>query len=437
MARAFQAGEKVQLSDKKAKKVTIQLASGQVSETGHGLIRHDDIIGQMPGTIVTSVSKVRRAGEESRKNAKAIGGWEYLCLRPRLMDYQLSMPRGAQIMYPKDIALTLMYGDIRSGMRVMESGGGSGAMSLALIDAVGEAGHVTTIEKRPEFAEISAANVELYFGKTPSQWNIEVGGFDEVAASLDEHSYDRLVFDLLDPWNHTSQAWRILQPGAVMTCYVTTTTQMSRLCEQLRAEDRWTEPEIYELMERTWKAEGLAVRPNHDMIGHTGFLVIARTMAAGVEPLKKNRHGSKDVYSDVDRTGQCAREALADAAGGAEEVGAAGASAPASGASHSQAALDAQDVFDLLESLDARTISDHKIRRVLRDLHAQVTLLRSLTSDGEQSAEPHNKLSRPAAGSEPADELSHPAAGSEPADELSHHAAESEPTNEPSHEEEE
>ena len=425
MARAFQAGEKVQLSDKKAKKVTIQLASGQVSETGHGLIRHDDIIGQMPGTIVTSVSKVRRAGEESRKNAKAIGGWEYLCLRPRMMDYQLSMPRGAQIMYPKDIALTLMYGDIRSGMRVMESGGGSGAMSLALIDAVGEVGHVTTIEKRPEFADISAANVELYFGKTPSQWNIEVGGFDEVAASLDEHSYDRLVFDLLDPWNHTSQAWRILQPGAVMTCYVTTTTQMSRLCEQLRAEDRWTEPEIYELMERTWKAEGLAVRPNHDMIGHTGFLVIARTMAAGVEPLKKNRHGSKDVYSDVDRTGQRAGEAaLADAAGDAEEIGAAGASAPASDASHSQAVLDAQDALDLLESLDARTISDHKIRRVLRDLHAQVTLLRSLTSDGEQSAEPNN-------------ELSHPAAGSEPADELSHHAAESEPTNEPSHEEEE
>lgn len=425
MARAFQAGEKVQLSDKKAKKVTIQLASGQVSETSHGLIRHDDIIGQIPGTIVTSVSKVRRAGEESRKNAKAIGGWEYLCLRPRMMDYQLSMPRGAQIMYPKDIALTLMYGDIRSGMRVMESGGGSGAMSLALIDAVGEAGHVTTIEKRPEFAEISAANVELYFGKAPSQWNIEVGGFDEVAASLEEHSYDRLVFDLLDPWNHTSQAWRILQPGAVMTCYVTTTTQMSRLCEQLRAEDRWTEPEIYELMERTWKAEGLAVRPNHDMIGHTGFLVIARTMAAGVEPLKKNRHGSKDVYSDVDRTGQRAGEAaLAGAAGGAEEVGAAGASAAASGASHSQAALDAQDALDLLESLDARTISDHKIRRVLRDLHAQVTLLRSLTSGGEQSAEPHN-------------ELSHPASGSEPADELSHHAAESEPTNEPSHEEEE
>ncbi len=396
MARAFQAGEKVQLSDKKAKKVTIQLASGQVSETGHGLIRHDDIIGQMPGTIVTSVSKVRRAGEESRKNAKAIGGWEYLCLRPRMMDYQLSMPRGAQIMYPKDIALTLMYGDIRSGMRVMESGGGSGAMSLALIDAVGETGHVTTIEKRPEFAEISAANVELYFGMPPSQWNIEVGGFDEVAASLDEHSYDRLVFDLLDPWNHTSQAWRILQPGAVMTCYVTTTTQMSRLCEQLRTDDCWTEPEIYELMERTWKAEGLAVRPNHDMIGHTGFLVIARTMAAGVEPLKKNRHGSKDVYSDVDRTGQRAGEA----------------------------ALDAQDALDLLESLDARTISDHKIRRVLRDLHAQVTLLRSLTSDGEQSAEPNNKLS-------------HPAAGSEPADELSDHAAESEPTNEPSHEEEE
>ena len=362
MARAFRAGEKVQLSDKKAKKVTIQLASGQVSETGHGLIRHDDIIGQMPGTIVTSVSKVRRAGEESRKNAKAIGGWEYLCLRPRMMDYQLSMPRGAQIMYPKDIALTLMYGDIRSGMRVMESGGGSGAMSLALIDAVGEAGHVTTIEKRPEFAEISAANVELYFGKAPSQWNIEVGGFDEVAANLEEHSYDRLVFDLLDPWNHTSQAWRILQPGAVMTCYVTTTTQMSRLCEQLRAEDRWTEPEIYELMERTWKAEGLAVRPNHDMIGHTGFLVIARTMAAGVEPLKKNRHGSKDVYSDVDRTGQRAGEGVT-------------------------ATADAQDAPDLLESLDARTISDHKIRRVLRDLHAQVTLLRSLTSEVEQATE--------------------------------------------------
>ena len=129
-------------------------------------------------------------------------------MRPRLADYVLSMPRGAQIMYPKDIAQVIQLGDIRSGMRVLESGAGSGAMSVNLLDAVGERGHLTTIELRPEFAKVAQANATLYYGEAPSWWDLKTGDFDSVAAELPEHWFDRIMLDMLDPWNRLEQAYR-------------------------------------------------------------------------------------------------------------------------------------------------------------------------------------------------------------------------------------
>ena len=341
-------GEKIQFTDRKGKRITAQLVSGGVTQTEHGLICHDDVIGQSEGVVITTVSAKRessktivdpsKSSNKPWKAARAIGGWDYVVMRPRMVDYVLSMPRGAQIMYPKDIAQVIALGDIRSGMRVLESGAGSGAMSLSLLDAVGECGKLTTIELRPDFARIAESNATLYYGKRPEWWNLLTGDFDSVAKTLDAHSVDRIMLDMLDPWNRLEQAHRVIVPGGVLIAYVTTTTQMSRMAEALRESGVWTEPEIQETLERTWKAQGLAVRPDHAMIGHTGFLIVSRAMAEGFSALKKREHGTKDTVSDIDD-------------------------------------MTPEERAEQLEDLSLRDISDRKLRKVLRDLDVQLSQL--------------------------------------------------------------
>ena len=341
-------GEKIQFTDRKGKRITAQLVAGGVTQTEHGLICHDDVIGQSEGVVITTVSAKRessktildpsKSSNKPWKAARAIGGWDYVVMRPRMVDYVLSMPRGAQIMYPKDIAQVIALGDIRSGMRVLESGAGSGAMSLSLLDAVGECGKLTTIELRPDFARIAESNATLYYGKRPEWWNLLTGDFDSVAKTLDAHSVDRIMLDMLDPWNRLKQAHRVIVPGGVLIAYVTTTTQMSRMAEALRESGMWTEPEIQETLERTWKAQGLAVRPDHAMIGHTGFLIVSRAMAEGFSALKKREHGTKDTVSDIDD-------------------------------------MTAEERAEQLEDLSLRDISDRKLRKVLRDLDVQLSQL--------------------------------------------------------------
>lgn len=344
----LQAGEKVQFTDRKSNKITDQLVAGGSTQTSHGLILHDDVIGKTEGVVVVTVTAKREAQVNQQhperdankpwKGTRAIGGWEYAVMRPRMADYVLSMPRGAQIMYPKDIAQVIQLGDIRSGMRVLESGAGSGAMSLNLLDAVGENGRLTTIEMRSEFARVAEANATLYYGARPQWWDLLTGDFDSVAAGLLEHSFDRIMLDMLDPWNRLEQAYRVIAPGGVLICYVTTTTQISRLAEALREAGCWTEPEIQETMERNWKAQGLAIRPDHQMIGHTGFLVVSRAMAEGCTALRKRDRATKDTVTDVD-------------------------------------SLTAEERAEQLEELELRDISDRKLRKVLRDLDAQVNVL--------------------------------------------------------------
>ena len=341
-------GEKIQFTDRKGKRITAQLVAGGVTQTEHGLICHDDVIGQSEGVVITTVSAKRetqqtivdpsKSSNKPWKAARAIGGWDYVVMRPRMVDYVLSMPRGAQIMYPKDIAQVIALGDIRSGMRVLESGAGSGAMSLSLLDAVGECGKLTTIELRPDFARIAESNATLYYGKRPEWWNLLTGDFDSVAKTLGAHSVDRIMLDMLDPWNRLEQAHRVIVPGGVLIAYVTTITQMSRMAEALRESGMWTEPEIQETLERTWKAQGLAVRPDHAMIGHTGFLIVSRAMAEGFSALKKREHGTKDTVSDIDD-------------------------------------MTAEERAEQLEDLSLRDISDRKLRKVLRDLDVQLAQL--------------------------------------------------------------
>ncbi|RBP97990.1 methyltransferase [Bifidobacterium aemilianum] len=344
----LQAGEKVQFTDRKGKRISDQLQVAGSTQTEHGLILHDDVIGRPQGSLVTTVRAKRedqldpdhpeRNAGKPWKATRAIGGWQYAVMRPRMADYVLSMPRGAQIMYPKDIARVIQLGDIRKGMRVLESGAGSGAMSLNLLDAVGDQGELTTIEMRPEFAKVAEANATLYYGGFPDWWKVLTGDFDSVAAGLEEAYYDRIVLDMLDPWNRLDQAYRVLSPGGVLTAYVTTSTQLSRLAEALRHAEVWTEPDISECLERDWKAQGLAVRPDHQMIGHTGFLLTTRSMAPGFQALRKRDRASKDTATDID-------------------------------------SLTPQERAEQLESLELRDISDRKLRKVLRDLDAQVQAL--------------------------------------------------------------
>ncbi|WP_101616708.1 tRNA (adenine-N1)-methyltransferase [Bifidobacterium margollesii] len=341
----LQAGEKVQFTDRKGKRITEQLVPGGTVQTERGVLFHDDIIGLPEGSVVTTLTsegESKSAAEAYRRNprkpwktARKIGGWQYTVMRPRLQDFILSMPRGAQIMYPKDIAQVIEVCDIRQGMRVLESGGGSGAMSLHLLDAVGDGGELTTVEMRSEFARVCEANATVYFGARPQWWNLLVGDFDSVAAGLPANHFDRIFLDMLDPWNRLNEAYRVIAPGGVITCYVTTVTQLSRVAEAMRESGRWTEPEITETMERGWKAQGLAVRPNHEMIGHTGFLVTSRAMASGFDALHKRERPTKDVYSDIDD-------------------------------------LTAEQQRDRLADLELRDISDRKLRKVLNDLDRQV-----------------------------------------------------------------
>ncbi len=208
------AGEKVQFTDRKGKKITDQLVAGGSTQTEHGMILHDDVIGKTEGSVVLTVIAKREAqiNQDLPRNAKQQAVEMYArhrrmgvaVMRPRLADYVLSMPRGAQIMYPKDIAQVIQLGDIRSGMNVLESGAGSGAMSVNLLDAVGERGNLTTIELRSEFARVAQANATLYyFGGRPAWWDLKTGDFDSVAATLPEHSFDRIMLDMLDPWNRS------------------------------------------------------------------------------------------------------------------------------------------------------------------------------------------------------------------------------------------
>ncbi|HVF19235.1 MAG TPA: tRNA (adenine-N1)-methyltransferase [Mycobacteriales bacterium] len=271
----LQVGDQVQLTDPKGKLHTITLAEGGQFHTHRGILEHDQMIGEPEGIVV-----------------KATSGTPYLVIRPLLSDYVLSMPRGAQVVYPKDAALIVGYGDIFPGARVVEAGVGSGALTCSLLRAVGDGGLVSSYEIRPEFADVARANVERFFGGPHPAWKLTVG---ELAASLDDTDVDRVVLDMLAPWDVIDAAARALVPGGVICCYVATTTQLSKVVEVLRGHGSFTEPWSMESMVRTWHTEGLAVRPNHRMIGHTGFLAFSRRLADGVEPPLRRRRPSKGM----------------------------------------------------------------------------------------------------------------------------------------------
>ena len=280
----LRAGDRVQLTDFKGRHNTITLEVGGQFHTHKGYFSHDEVIGEPEGSVV-----------------RASGGMEYLVLRPLLPDYVLSMPRGAAVVYPKDAGQIVTMGDIFPGARVIEAGVGSGALTCSLLRAVGDGGSLHSIERREDFADIARGNVEHHFGGPHPAWSLSVGDLADVLPTVAEAgTVDRVVLDMLAPWENLDAVATALAPGGVLTCYVATTTPLSRLAEDVRADGRYTEPEAWESMVRGWHLEGLAVRPQHRMIGHTGFLLTSRRLADGVEPPMRRRRPAKGSYPAPD-----------------------------------------------------------------------------------------------------------------------------------------
>ena len=272
----FSAGDRIQLTDPKGKMYTFTITPGKEWHTHKGWIVHNDLIGLPEGSVVSTSA-----------------GLQFTAFKPLLGDFVLSMPRGATIVYPKDAAMIIGVADVFPGAKVIEAGVGSAALSISLLRAIGPTGELTSFERREDFADIARENVRTYFGTVPTNWSLNIGSVQE--SSMDK-KYDRVILDMLAPWECISFAAEVLRPGGVFLAYVATTTQLSMTAEAIKEDGHFTEPLSSETIVRDWHHEGLAVRPMQRMIGHTGFLIVTRRMAPGVNVLARRRRPSKGAY---------------------------------------------------------------------------------------------------------------------------------------------
>jgi tRNA (adenine57-N1/adenine58-N1)-methyltransferase len=274
----LQPGEWVRLTDTKGRRHNICLTPGKQFFTNRGSIDHDDLIGRAEGFSIASSA-----------------GGEYLVFRPLLSEFVVSMPRGAAVVYPKDSAQIVAMADVFPGAHVVEAGVGSGALTCSLLRAVGPHGRVLSFERREEFADVARRNVTQFFEGEHPAWELRLGDLAEELPASGER-VDRLVLDMLAPWECVDAAAGALLPGGILCAYVATTTQLSRIVESIRVQGGFTEPQAWESLVRDWHVEGLAVRPGHAMIGHTAFLVTARRMAPGERPPIKRRRPAPGAY---------------------------------------------------------------------------------------------------------------------------------------------
>ncbi len=333
----FRPGDRVQLTDPRGRLHTVVLDPAKEFHTHRGSFAHAALLGAPEGTVVTNTA-----------------GVEYLALRPLLADFVLSMPRGAAVVYPKDAAQVIAMADVYPGARVVEAGAGSGALTMSLLRAVGDAGTVHSFERRADFAAVARANVDSFFGGSHPAWRLTVGDLAEALPPAEAPgSVDRVVLDMLAPWECLDVAALALAPGGVLIAYVATASQLSRFAEDARAHGRWTEPTAWESMVRGWHLEGLAVRPQHRMVAHTGFLVSTRRLADGVSPPQRRRRPARSTT-----------DAAAAAAASGEEAGT-GLVSPWAGAGEPGGGPAFDD-----DSLGVRGVSAKKVRRAARDAAA-------------------------------------------------------------------
>jgi tRNA (adenine57-N1/adenine58-N1)-methyltransferase catalytic subunit len=252
-------GDAVILIDRKGRRYLVRLADGAEFHYHGGVVAHDDLIGRAEGSTVRSAR-----------------GTTLLALRPTLTDWTLKAPRGAQVVYPKDQAMIVALADICPGAVVIEAGAGSGALTAALLRAVGADGRVVSFELRDEHADVAERNVVERFGGPPPNWELHRGDVIEGLAAL---RCDRVVLDLLEPWTVAKAAADALHPGGILASYTPTVPQVMRLREALDTDERWGMAETVETLVRGWHVDGLAVRPDHRMVAHTAFLTTARRLA--------------------------------------------------------------------------------------------------------------------------------------------------------------
>jgi tRNA (adenine57-N1/adenine58-N1)-methyltransferase len=254
----FAAGDAVLLTDRKRRTYLVWLQRGAVRDLRGGQVAHDAVIGRPDGSVI----------ETSR-------GERMLAFRPTFAEYVLEMPRGAQVIYPKDLAMITMLADVFPGARVVEAGTGSGALTMALARAVGETGRVFSYEIREDFHRVAARNIARWLGEAP---NVTLRVHD-VTSEVPDAPVDRIVLDLPEPWHVVGHALTALRAGGILLAYLPTTVQVQQLAETLRGSAGFAMIDVVEAIVRPWNVEGLSVRPAHRMVAHTGFLVTARKLA--------------------------------------------------------------------------------------------------------------------------------------------------------------
>ena len=257
MIGPFRPGDRVLLIDTKDRRYLVTLAEGGEFHSHRGPVAHDALIGQPEGVVV-----------------RAPGGIRYTAVRPTLSEFVLKMPRGAQVIYPKDLGPILLLADVFPGARVLESGVGSGAMSMTLLRAGAD---VVGYELRADFAARAQSNVASFLGDdVMARYRVEVR---DAYAGIDETGVDRIVLDLPEPWQVVKHAERALRPGGILVSYTPTIVQAAQLRETLSA-SAFGMAETSEVLLRSWHIEGQSVRPDHRMVAHTGFLTSARLLSA-------------------------------------------------------------------------------------------------------------------------------------------------------------
>jgi tRNA (adenine57-N1/adenine58-N1)-methyltransferase len=256
MSGPFEVGDRVLLVDQRDRTYLFRLEGGGTFHTHSGTLGHDALIGEPEGTRL----------ETSR-------GMVFRAYRPRFADFVLKMPRGAQVVYPKDVGPIITYADVFPGARVLEAGTGSGALTIALCRAVGEHGRVVSYELRDEHREKAVENIEAFFGKVPGAVELRRGDLKEVAESGER--FDRAVLDMPEPWAPLPALRRVLEPGGIVGAYLPTTVQVQQLVLALPREG-FQHIETFETLKRGWHVTERSVRPDHRMVGHTGFISIAR-----------------------------------------------------------------------------------------------------------------------------------------------------------------
>ncbi len=255
----FEVGQRVLLLDQKRRRYLVELVDGGEFHSHAGFVPHAEILGRPEGIVVSSTK-----------------GAEYTVLRPTLEDFVLEMPRGAQVIYPKDLAPICMLADIAPGVRVLESGVGSGALSMTMLRYGAE---IVGYEIREDFANRAKANVRAFLGESAlSRYHVRIGdSYDGIDPA--DGPFDRVVLDLPEPWRVAPHAEAVLRPGGILVAYTPSITQAVQTREALKG--RWTDTRTIEVLHRGWHIDGQAVRPDHRMVAHTGFLTVGRFLGAG------------------------------------------------------------------------------------------------------------------------------------------------------------